>query len=536
MAMIDPANDTVVVRVVYDGPPMAGKTSSIRALAAGMGRKMIAPEEINGRTLYFDWLDYTAGLFEGRRIRCQIISVPGQATLASRRRRLLETADVVVFVGDSTLADQTVASNYLTGLRGVLAAVPGPPVGIVFQANKRDQPNAAPLDAIRTMLEETVGEVGLVESVAIDGTGIREAFIFSVRLALDRVRELMRTKQLHSARPDVDNAQDLLDELRRGEGSALDLAAESRLVHTRMSDIHQPAPAALAFQGVLRDNMDELEPGSVPAQRSSISAPAQPACETVSAAAKPTPSLPDSSLPSGMIWPPVHGRLILHQAIAAPVAIQRRRNRDWIGTAGSRWRFQSPICPTFASLEAGRKALVDWAHLHAASTHVLSEKRCILLSKDTDGTHRLWQIIGIEPSLHDELHIALRDGPMMIAKWLLRSIRAYLFAAERFANAACWLPLSLRSVGMRPSGPRFLGAMPDLANVRAPLQRSPQTTLKALAREFERVLLGVDEPRDGILSELERLICSEDAALVRSVRLFVRELRSSAAVYPIVQA
>src|SRR5262245_14923603 len=139
MAVLSLARDALVIRVVYDGPPMAGKTTSVRSLAGKLGSDVNAPEEVDGRTLYFDWLDYTGGLFEGRRIRCHIVSVPGQATLASRRRRLLETADVVVFVSDSTSDAVEQTTHYIAGLQRVLGGVPGPPIGIVVQANKRDR-------------------------------------------------------------------------------------------------------------------------------------------------------------------------------------------------------------------------------------------------------------------------------------------------------------------------------------------------------------------------------------------------------------
>ena len=120
MAVIDPRNETVVIRVVYDGAPMAGKTTSLRALGNGLSAGVVSPAEMGGRTLYFDWLDYTGGLFEGRRIRCQVISVPGQATLAPRRRRLLESADVIVFVSDSSPEAFEADRAYLSGLCGVL--------------------------------------------------------------------------------------------------------------------------------------------------------------------------------------------------------------------------------------------------------------------------------------------------------------------------------------------------------------------------------------------------------------------------------
>src|ERR1700759_2466014 len=104
MAVLDPRNDTIVIRVVYDGAPMAGKSTSVGALGRGLGSEVYSPAEVSGRTMYFGWLEYPGGQFEGRRIRCQIISVPGQATLAPRRRRLLESADAIISVGDSSPA------------------------------------------------------------------------------------------------------------------------------------------------------------------------------------------------------------------------------------------------------------------------------------------------------------------------------------------------------------------------------------------------------------------------------------------------
>ena len=79
MATLDPRSDAIVIRVVYDGAPMSGKSTSVRALGRGVGGEVHSPAEVGGRTLYFDWLDYTGGLFEGHRIRCQIVSVPAFA-------------------------------------------------------------------------------------------------------------------------------------------------------------------------------------------------------------------------------------------------------------------------------------------------------------------------------------------------------------------------------------------------------------------------------------------------------------------------
>ena len=101
MARIDPDRTQIVIRLVYDGPAKAGKTTSLRRLAQSLGVSMFSAPEEEGRTLYFDWLDYVGGLYEGMPIRCQVVSAPGQQVLESRRRLLLQSADAVVFVADS---------------------------------------------------------------------------------------------------------------------------------------------------------------------------------------------------------------------------------------------------------------------------------------------------------------------------------------------------------------------------------------------------------------------------------------------------
>ena len=75
MAVVDQQDGAIVLSIVYDGAPLAGKTSSVRALARSFGREVYTPEEQDGRTVYFDWLEHTGGRFDGAPIRCRIVSV-----------------------------------------------------------------------------------------------------------------------------------------------------------------------------------------------------------------------------------------------------------------------------------------------------------------------------------------------------------------------------------------------------------------------------------------------------------------------------
>jgi len=376
VATLDPRNDAIVIRVVYDGAPMAGKSTSVRALGRGLGCEVVTPAEVSGRTVYFDWLDYTGGLFEGRRIRCQIISVPGQVTLSPRRRRLLESADVIVFVGDSTPAGFASDRAYLGGMQTVLKRVDGPPVGVVFQANKRDHPEAVPIDTIRSMLHELGLRVGVMESVATDSCGIRETFVFAVRLALDRVRELMRTGELTSTRPDVDNAEELLQDLKLREEGSMDHALGAGAVQTRVAQVQSNSVVASALAEVVQTHIVEMPRAASPA----------------AFGADEVPAVPDDRVASGLVWPPVDGRLALHELTQAHIPLGRRADGAWFGELPGRWLLHSDAEEVFDESEEGRSVLIRYARIQAVVRRDKPPSCCIVLAADGHGRHRLWRI------------------------------------------------------------------------------------------------------------------------------------------------
>lgn len=482
MAVIDPDDNCVVIRVVYDGAPMAGKTTSVATLGRGFGADVYSPADYNGRTLYFDWLDYTGGLFEGRRIRCQIVSVPGQATLAPRRRRLLRSADVVVFVGDSSPAGLEADRHYLSGLRGVLDEVGGPPIGIVFQANKRDLPDAAPLDQLRSMLDELELRSAVIESVATAGTGIREAFVFAVRLALDRVRELMDTDSLTTARPRVNNAAELLQELQVAEPGAqdLDLAIASRgldsLASQALQEVMQPPVELPGAQGM----SDE-------------------------------PAVPDAKVASGLVWPPVDGRTMLQEMAQATVQLSRTNDGGWRGAISNRWSLHSAKAAVFAEVEAGRAELVQWARMHVANGKLISKHRCLVLASDGQGRFRLWQLVRREASLRARLEAALRKDAVAIADALLFSVRTFLAMAARLATATHELPLTLDSVAAAQAGPVYVGPLPWPAAMQPASSWSVSQASDAMIADLSFAQPTLRAHRSALLAELARLSRDPDS-------------------------
>lgn len=247
MAVLDTTSNEIVIRVVYDGPPEAGKTTSMRALASSFSQSTVTPEENSkGRTQWFDWMEYVGGRFEGSQIRCQVVSVPGQRELDRRRRALLATADVIVFVGDSSRARWDVTLEYLFELHGLRNSQDAP-IGIILQANKRDVPGAVSLGEMRERLGDARWEVGLVESIAAEGTGIREAFVYAVRLALDRVRELINSGRLPEGRPEHTSPAELLAQLRAADAAAT--------AHEQGLSQDVPSPPASTIEASLLDEV-----------------------------------------------------------------------------------------------------------------------------------------------------------------------------------------------------------------------------------------------------------------------------------------
>jgi signal recognition particle receptor subunit beta len=434
VAQLDVAHGRLVIRIVYDGPAFAGKTTSVRSLGHTFGREVFSSENPDGRTLHFDWMDYEGGRFESFSLACQVITVPGQPELATRRRALLDTADAVVFVVDSRQERLAESLESLSSLRTALADRTPPQPGLLVQANWRDAPEAIPLDTLRAALD--LGDrVGVTESVATDGTGIRQTFVLAVRLALDRAAALIQAGTLAEGPPDIAGGPALLAALERLESD---------------SELLKSPPAA------------------------ATPAPKQPLSESASEPAPHRPTLPTADLAIGRVWPPVAGRLILHEADGASAVLQERPSGDWAAQNG-RWFFSSAASTSFLQEEAARTALLEWARWHTAVAPHLSPHRCLAMVEPKPGAWRVWQVLRAEPSLAWSLERALRtDGVAAFVTALVDAAR--LLAEWGPGIAAAHLPVTLDSVGLAEHRLVYVGAVPSLEYLR----RSETQELPAL--------------------------------------------------------
>ena len=115
----------VLLKVVYYGPAVCGKTTNLRMLhAAALARhrgELITVNSQQERTILFDLLPLRGVGFHGFDIRFQLVAVPGQAPYGATRRLVMRGTDAIVFVANSAaeLATNTTASVPRTTSRRV---------------------------------------------------------------------------------------------------------------------------------------------------------------------------------------------------------------------------------------------------------------------------------------------------------------------------------------------------------------------------------------------------------------------------------
>ncbi|MDH5667578.1 MAG: GTPase domain-containing protein [Nitrospira sp.] len=399
MAFFDESQDNLVIRIVYAGPPFSGKTESLKALSRILKGKtgeeqIFSPSDSFGRTLFFDWFDHSAGLFQGRPIRCQIIAVPGQTTLTSRRKMLVDMADCIVFVADSTPSRWGKNREFLDEVIPWVKE-PQPPIGMIFQLNKQDDPAAHSLDAFRSVLTELNYPNPVIRpSSATNGDGLREAFISAVSLGLDRVHALIELNMLEKGKTlDLNGGQQLFDLMvKREEETGPPSSVKMSVPERRGSDSEAHRTEALS---------SSESPGITPAPSTeavgtAASVSTEPEPETV---VRPEVSSGEyelivkglkSHVVAGGVYPPVRGRERMYAAVAGMGQPELRQDGAWYVSAPE-WLIRSGKGEQFGSLMEARQHLLTLAQASELVKYVMVGERFIAVTESGDNGYRVWQ-------------------------------------------------------------------------------------------------------------------------------------------------
>ncbi len=173
MSLVNYSTREITCKIVYYGPGRSGKTTNLQQVHSRVpdGRKgqLVSLATETDRTLFFDYLPLDLGTISGFGTRLQLYTVPGQVYYNATRKLVLRGADGVVFVADS---HKDMLEENIESLRNLqenlleegfdIREIP-----LVIQYNKRDLPEALPVEE----LEDVLNFRGVPSGVATAVTG-----------------------------------------------------------------------------------------------------------------------------------------------------------------------------------------------------------------------------------------------------------------------------------------------------------------------------------------------------------------------------
>lgn len=142
----------ICFKIVYCGSALSGKTTNLKQIHERLDPRgrgdLVSMNTAVDRTLFFDFLALEADIIPGYRTLFQLYTVPGQMIYNATLNLVLQGVDGIIFVVDSQADRQRenvqAMQNLEANLRMLKLDIQTMPM--VLQYNKRDLPNAAPVD------------------------------------------------------------------------------------------------------------------------------------------------------------------------------------------------------------------------------------------------------------------------------------------------------------------------------------------------------------------------------------------------------
>ncbi len=193
MAFINYASKEINCKIVYYGPGLGGKTTNLQFIynktSPDARGKMISLATEADRTLFFDFLPLDLGTIRGFTTRFHLYTVPGQVFYDASRKLILKGVDGVCFVADSQMERMEANIESLDNLRHNLEeqGYNLDQLPYVVQYNKRDLPNAVPVEELSQVLNPT--KVPEYEAVAVSGEGVFDTLKALAKQVLTELRK-----------------------------------------------------------------------------------------------------------------------------------------------------------------------------------------------------------------------------------------------------------------------------------------------------------------------------------------------------------
>jgi signal recognition particle receptor subunit beta len=204
VSTVNPLAREISAKIVYYGPGLSGKTTSLQQVHASVRPEwrgeLISLSTEGDRTLFFDFLPLRIEQVRGLTLRLQLYTVPGQVFYDATRKLVLNGADGVVFVADSQPLARDSNAESMSNLETNLAelGIDLRHFPLVVQYNKRDLPDVMPVEELRRELNPLGAPE--FETVACRGEGILPALREITRLVVKELKA-RQPRRPASARP-----------------------------------------------------------------------------------------------------------------------------------------------------------------------------------------------------------------------------------------------------------------------------------------------------------------------------------------------
>lgn len=419
MTLYDPESKRLVLRIVYDGPACAGKTTNLASICTQFSTRrrseMYAARTVGERTLYLDWLEVQGGSVAGHPVACHFMTVPGQAVLSRRRLFLMKKADALVFVLNSTPRGIAEAKSMFALSKAFAEAHQ---IALLVQANKQDLPGA--VGALELAQSLKILPSTVIAAQAGTGQGVKQTAIAAIRAASDHARENLAHEGIEKF-------------------TEIPLTGE-QLVHA-MIEFDKADPRS-RIQRV----MDEAQ------SRSSPSAPASELAtrtsrqegELVIADTPLThnskPVLPLHEAPTGGIWPSTTGRKLLR---SIPLDKAQRVDNGlspFVLYRAEHWALRTSSRHCYDDVAEGQRDLLVLARRKKTMAKLLHKDTVLTLRQGDNGSVWLWTLSPWLTSLETLLARANDRGDVNA---LGETLRLYVNAALNALECAHSLSVNL---------------------------------------------------------------------------------------------
>lgn len=349
MALIDMENGVVRVKIVYDGPPHAGKTATIHALEQKLSSNRFV-QSLD--TMGIDLLEYQGGMYDHLPIACQILTTPGHPQWQKRRQFLLNQADAIVLVLDTRPEALPLGLEYLRQLREFLKQLPPPAPLFLVQANFQDLPNALNAEKLHSFFVDS--SLRIMETDSLEGLGVRETFVMAVRLVVERLNILKEKFQLLHGKLDLPTSESWLTVLQAQqtipENTTLSLLIDA-------PKLPKTSPAIKNVHAIHAD-LTEI-------------------------------NLPNAETPLQWLYPALNAQFALKQLPDLTPILQS--DGSWLAS-NEKWALFSQPDWHYLSEKIALSALQQQMRWHSLALFGLPETRYLALSNNEHGWH-LWQVV-----------------------------------------------------------------------------------------------------------------------------------------------